>query len=164
MSSVVILCPQWLARLLTYVLTDLKHQLVDNALRPFVKERKRYGFLREELLEWSVKMFNKGEVKRGQKKSNLIDKNLNVADLFINFNLMVDVTNTALVKNRKIPVKKKLYLVPHLIPERPLQTPKDPYYTLLFQFSIGFIPDILIDQLIVKCAEWNMKHNFDFVE
>jgi len=164
LSRLAILCPQWLARLLTYVLTDLKHHLVDNVLRPFVKERKEYGFLREELLEWSVKMFNQGEIKRGQKKSNLIDKSLNVADLFINFNLMADVTNTALAKSRNIPVKKKLYLVPHLIPLKPLQTPADPHYPLLFHFSIGFIPDILIDQLIVKCAEWNVNHNFDFVE
>jgi len=164
LSNIAILCPQWLARLLTYVLTDLNHRLVDSTLRPFVKERKKYGFLREELLEWSVKMFNQGEVKRGQKRSNLIDKTFNFADLFINFNLMVDVTNTALAKSRNIPVKKKLYLVPHLIPEKPLKTPLDPHYTLLFHFSIGFIPDILVDQLIVKCAEWNVKHSYDFVE
>ncbi|XP_065887370.1 uncharacterized protein [Dysidea avara] len=164
LSGLAILCPQWLARLLTYVLTDLKHRLADATLRPFVKERKEHGFLREELLEWSVEKFNQGEVKRGQKKSNLIDKNLKVADLFINFNLMVDVTNTALAKSRNIPVKKRLYLVPHLIPEKPLQPPADPYYPLFFRFSIGFIPDILIDQLIVKCAEWNVNHNFDFAE
>ena len=163
LSDIIILSPQWLARLLTYVLTDLIHHPVEHPVRHFAKERSSDGLIREELLDWCVRQFNKDEVKRGQNNLKLTDWK-SKTELLLSFHLMVDVTNTSLAK-RDIPVKKKIYLVPYLIPERPIkQISSSCHYSLLFYFSFGFISDIFIDQLIVKCAEWNNKNYFDLLQ
>lgn len=168
LSDIIILCPQWLARLLTYVLTGLIRRPVNPPLTQYVKERRTEGLLREELLEWSVTQFNKDEIKRdpGQRKFKLTDWKSKVAELLLSFHLMVDVTNSSLGK-RELPLKenKKLYLVPYLLPKRPIkQSSTSPCFSLLFYFTFGFISDTFIDQLIVKCAEWNGRKNFDLIQ
>lgn len=166
LSDIIILCPQWLARLLTYVLTSLIRRPVDPPLKHFAKERSTEGLIREELLEWSIQQFNKDEIKRGQNNFKLTNWKSKVAELLLNFHLMVDVTNSSLAK-RDIPLKenKKLYLVPHLLPERPIKQPSGScHFSFLFCFSFGFISDTFIDQLIVKCTEWNRKHQFDLLQ
>ena len=162
----IILCPQWLARLLTYVLTSLIRRPVNPPLKHFAKERSTEGLIREELLEWSIQQFNKDEVKRGQNNLKLTDWKSKVAELLLSFHLMVDVTNSSLAI-RDIPLKpdKKLYLVPYLLPERPIKQPSaSSHFSILFYFTFGFISDTLIDQLIVKCTEWNRRHLFDLVQ
>jgi len=164
LSDIIVLSPQWLARLLTYVLTSLIRRPVEPPLTHFAKERSTEGLIREELLEWCVTQFNKDEIKRGQKNFKLTNWKCKVSELLLSFHLMVDVTNSSLAK-RDIPVKGKLYLVPHLVPERPIKQPStNRSYSLLFYFTFGFISDIFIDQLIVKCAEWNAQHHFDLMQ
>ena len=166
LSDIIILSPQWLARLLTYVLTSLICRPFNPPLKHFAKERSTEGLIREELLEWSIQQFNKDEVKRGQINFKLTEWKSKVAELLLNFHLMVDVTNSSLAK-RDIPLKanKRLYLVPYLLPERPIKKPSTSCcFTLLFHFTFGFISDTFIDQLIVKCTEWNRRHLFDLME
>lgn len=166
LSDIIILCPQWLACLLTYVLTSLIRRPVNPPLKHFAKERSAEGLIREELLEWSIQQFNKDEVKRGHQNFKLTDWKSKVAELLLNFHLMVDVTSSSLAK-RDIPLKanKKLYLVPHLLPARPIKQPSTSCcFSLLFHFSFGFISDTFIDQLIVKCTEWNSRHLFDLMQ
>ena len=54
LSDMIILSPQWLAKLLTYVLTTLKFQPVGPPLALYSQKLQRTGLLEQELLEWSV--------------------------------------------------------------------------------------------------------------
>ena len=95
LSNMIILSPQWLAKLLTYVLTTLKCQPVGPPFALFMQKLQRTGLLEQELLEWSVQQFIKDEAMEGNKMVKLAGSD--VADLLINFKLIVNVSNTSLV-------------------------------------------------------------------
>jgi len=79
---------------------------------------------------------------------------------------MVDVTDTSLAtKKTAIASKQRLFLVPHLLPVESFVPPPatSPSYKIFYRFPGHFIPDSLVDQLIVKCAEWNKQHKFAFL-
>ncbi|XP_065912714.1 uncharacterized protein [Dysidea avara] len=161
LSDVIILCPQWLARLLTYVLTNLICRPAGSPLGSFAKERNNEGLLRQELLEWCVDRFKTDEAEHGSTKCDIIWKT--VVDLLLKFNLMVDVTSSSLAAKKNIAADKRLFLVPHLLPQEKFIPTTDPCYKVLYYFPGEFIPDNLVDQLIVKCIKWNGKHRFDFI-
>ena len=161
LKETVILCPQWLAKLLTYVLTNLVCQPSGEALGCFAVERSREGLLRQELLEWCVEQFKKAESKRGSRSPNITW--LAVVELLLKFRLMVDVTNSSLTEKKKVAADKKVYLVPHLLPCLPFAHTTDRCYHVLYYFPGEFIPDSLVDQLIVKCVEWNGSHNYRLI-
>jgi len=164
LSNVIILSPQWLAKLLTYILTNLICQPA-GPLAQYAKERRNEGLLRQELLDFCIQQFLANEVNKGRKVPKLSGDD--VVDLLLKFKLMVDVTDTSLAtKKTTIAPKRRLFLVPHLLPVKPFVPPSatSPLYKILYHFSGQFIPDSLVDQLIVKCAEWNKKHNFGFIE
>ena len=54
LSNMIILSPQWLAKLLTYILTTLKCQPFGPPLAVFVHKLQTTGLLEEQLLEWSL--------------------------------------------------------------------------------------------------------------
>jgi len=159
--DVIILCPQWLARLLTYVLTNLICRPAGSPLGNFAKERNNEGLLRQELLEWCVDRFKADEVEHGFNECDIIWKT--VVNLLLKFNLMVDVTSTSLAAKKNVAADKRLFLVPHLLPQQEFVPTPDPCYKVLYYFPGEFIPDNLVDQLIVKCIAWNGKHRFDFI-
>ena len=161
LSDMIILCPQWLARLLTYVLTNLICQPAGAPLGNFAKERNKEGLLRQELLEWCIDRFKADEVELGFNKCDIIWNT--VVDLLLKFNLMVDITSTSLAAKKNIAADKRLFLVPHLLPQEKFVETTDPCYKVLYRFPGEFIPDNLVDQLIVKCIQWNGKHRFDFI-
>ncbi|XP_065907302.1 uncharacterized protein [Dysidea avara] len=162
LSSMIILSPQWLAKLLTYVLTTLKCQLVGPPLALFVEKLEKTGLLEQELLEWSVQQFSKDEIARGHKMLDL--PGLSVAELLINFKLMVDVSNTSLVGRKPRGPGKHLFLVPHLLPAEYLVYSTVFGYYFFYYFPAKFIPEHLVDQLIVKCAEWNGNKQYDMLK
>jgi len=161
LSDVIILCPQWLARLLTYILTNLICRPAGSPLGNFAKERNNEGLLRQELLEWCVDRFKADEIEHGFNKCDIIWKT--VVDLLLKFNLMVDVTSTSLAAKKNVTADKRLFLVPHLLPQQEFVPTPSPCYKVLYYFPGEFIPDNLVDQLIVKCIAWNGKHRFDFI-
>ena len=61
LSNMTILSPQWLAKLLTYVLTTLKCQPFGPPLAYFQQKLQKTGLLEQELLEWSVQQFIRDE-------------------------------------------------------------------------------------------------------
>ena len=163
LSNMIILSPQWLAKLLTYVLTTLKCQPVGPPLALFLRKLQRTGLLEQELLEWSVKQFINDEEMEGYKMVRLASSD--VADLLINFKLMADVSNTSLVGQLNQRVSGNLlYLVPHLLPKEELVHSKAFSYYFFYHFPAEFIPEHLVDQLIVKCAEWNKKKHYDILK
>ena len=159
LSDVIILCPQWLAKLLTYVLTNLLCQPAGLPLARYAEERNKKGLLSQELIDFCIDRFLSEESKKGHKVPEL--KGNDVVDLLLNFKLMVDVMNTSLVTKRA--TTSRMYLVPHLLPMQEFIPATGPSYTIFYYFPGHFIPDTLLDQLIVKCAEWNKRQKFGFL-
>ena len=110
-------------------------------------------------MEFCIQQFLDDEVNRGCKIPKLICSD--VVDLLLKFKLMVDVTDTSLAAKKSTTSRNKIFLVPHLLPVVPFVPATDPCYKVFYHFPGKFIPDSLMDQLIVKCAEWNQKHKFD---
>ena len=162
LSNMIILSPQWLAKLLTYVLTTLKCQPIGPPLDYFIRKLQSTGLLEEELLEWSVQQFVVDEATRGNKMVRLVSSD--VADLLINFKLMADVSNTSLAGQSLRAPGKHLFLVPHLLPKEELVYSKAFGYHFFYYFPAKFIPEHLVDQLIVKCAEWNRSKQYDILK
>ena len=161
LSNMIILSPQWLAKLLTYVLTTLKCQPIGPPLDFFIRKLQTTGLLEEELLEWSVEQFITDEMITGNKMVKLLSSD--VTDLLINFKLMANVSNTSLVgQNPRLP-GKGLFLVPHLLPKEELVHSKAFGYCFFYYFPAKFIPEHLVDQLIVKCAQWNRSKQYDIL-
>ena len=162
LSNMIILSPQWLAKLLTYVLTTLKCQPVGPPLALFVQKLQATGLLEEKLLEWSMQQFIRDEATRGNKMVKLSGSS--IAELLINFKLMANVSNTSLAgQNPRVP-DNNLYLVPHLLPKEELVHSKAFGYHFFYYFPAKFIPEHLVDQLIVKCAEWNRSKQYDILK
>ena len=162
LSNMIILSPQWLAKLLTYVLTTLKYQPAGPPFECFMQKLQTTGLLEEDLLEWSVQQFNMDEAARGNKMVDLVGSD--VADLLINFKLMANVSNTSLVgQNPRVP-GKNLFLVPHLLPKEEFFHSKAFGYHFFYYFPAKFIPEHLVDQLIVKCSEWNRSKQYDILK
>ena len=162
LSNMIILSPQWLAKLLTYVLTSLKSQPVGPPLALYVRKLQTTGLLEEELLEWSVQQFIMDEATRGNKMVKLIGSD--VADLLINFKLMANVSNTSLAGQIPRVSGKNLFLVSHLLPKEDLVYSKAFGYQFFYYFPAKFIPVNLVDHLIVKCAEWNRSKKYDILK
>ena len=158
LSNVIILCPQWLAKLLTYILTNLICQPAGPPLAQYAEERNKEGLLRQKLIDYSIDKFLAEERTKGHKVPKLMGND--VVDLLLNFKLIVDVTETSLVTEKTN--LRRIYLVPHLLPVQEFVSTTDPYFKIFYYFPGHFIPDILLDQLIVKCAEWNKRQKFDF--
>ena len=162
LSNIIILCPQWLAKLLTYVLTNLICQPAGPPLAQYAQERNRKGLLRQELINFCINQFLDEENRKGYQVPKL--KGDDVADLLLKFKLMADVTDTPLAPNiSTAKCTQRVYLVPHLLPVQPFVPLSGPHYKVFYYFPGHFIPDNLVDQLIVKCAEWNKKCKFGFL-
>ena len=157
LSNVIILSPQWLAKLLTYILTNLICQPAGLPLAKYAEERNKKGLLRQELINYCLDRFLAEESRKGHKVPNLSGDD--VADLLLKFKLMVDVTDASLGVKRIT----KIYLAPHLLPVQEFVPATGPCYKIFYYFPGHFIPDTLLDQLIVKCAEWNKRQKFGFL-
>ena len=161
LSNVIILCPQWLAKLLTYVLTNLICQPAGPPLAQYAEERNKKGLLRQELIDFCIDKFLTEESRKGFKIPKLVGND--VVDLLLKFKLMVDVTDASLGAKKMAASKNKIFLVPHLLPVQEFVPVTGPCYKIFYFFPGHFIADSLVDQLIVKCAEWNKSHKFGFL-
>ena len=161
LSSTIILSPHWMAKLLTYVLTTLTCQPTDPQLSVYAKRRHKEGLLEEELIDWSVEQFNESEAPENQIETNL--RGVPVVELFVKFLLIVDITQSSLAGKKSRGEGKRLFLVPHLLPFEVLPPSTAASIKFLFYFPGHFIPDNLVDQLIVKCARWNNDRHYDLL-
>ena len=161
LSSTVILSPCWLTKMITCVLTSLTCPPTDPVLARFAEKRQNEGLLEEELIHWSVEQFNKTESEYNRIIANL--RGIPIIELFINFKLMVDVTQSSIAGYTLRGEGNRLFLVPHLLPFEKVSQTKDFSFKILYNFPAHFIPDNLIDQLIVKCAQWNNDRQYDLI-
>ena len=160
LSSIVILSPCWLTKLITYVLTSLTCLPTTPVLARFAEKRQNEGLLEEELIHWSVEQFNKTESEYNRIMSNL--RGIPIIELFTKFQLIVDVTQSSFAGHGLRGEGRRLFLVPHLLPFEEHLPSQNFSFKILYNFPAHFIPDNLIDQLIVKCAQWNNDHQYDF--
>ena len=161
LSNIIILSPHWLTKLLTYILTSLTCQPTHPVLAKYAESRQNEGLLEEELIHWSVEQFNKSESDCNRIMANL--RGLPIIELFTKFQLIVDVTQSSIADYRPRGDGKRLFLVPHLLPFEEVLPSKDFCFKILYNFPAHFIPDNLVDQLIVKCAQWNNDHHYDLI-
>ena len=134
----------------------------DLPLTAYAIKRQREGLLEEELIDWSVDQFNKSQAADNRISTDL--HGVPVVDLFIRFLLIVDITKSSLAGKKSRGLGKRLFLVPHLLPYEELSPSEDAHsFQFLFYFPGHFIPDNLIDQLIVKCAQWNNDRHYDLL-
>ena len=161
LSNTVILSPHWLTKLLTYVLTSLTCSPIDPVLARYAEKRQYEGLLEEELIHWSVEQFNKSEGDCNRIMANL--RGVPIIELFTKFQLIVDVTQSSIAGYRTRGDGERLFLVPHLLPFEEYLPSKEFCFKILYNFPAHFIPDNLIDHLIVKCARWNNDHHYDLI-
>ena len=161
LSNTVILSPHWLTKLLTYVLTSLTCLPTDPVLVRYAEKRQNEGLLEEELIHWSVEQFNKSESDCNRIIANL--RGIPIIELLTKFQLIVDVTQSCIAGNRTKGDSERLFLVPHLLPCEKAQPSKDFSFKILYYFPAHFIPDNLVDHLIVKCAQWNNDRHYDLI-
>ena len=161
LSNIIILSPHWLTKLLTYILTSLTCQPTHPVLAKYAESRQNEGLLEEELIHWSVEQFNKSESDCNRIMANL--RGLPIIELFTKFQLIVDVTQSSIADHRPRGDGKRLFLVPHLLPFEEILPSKDFCFKILYNFPAHFIPDNLVDQLIVKCAQWNNNRHYDLI-
>ena len=161
LSNTIILSPHWLTKLLTYILTSLTCQPTDPVLAKYAERRQNEGLLDEELIHWTVEQFNKSE-----KYSNHIVAGLGglpIIELFTKFQLIVDVTQSSIAGQIPRGERERLFLVPHLLPFEEFSPLESFSFKILYNFPAHFIPDNLVDQLIVKCARWNNDRHYDLI-
>ena len=159
--STIILSPHWLTKLLTCVLTNLTCQPAHPVLAKYAERRQNEGLLEEELIHWTVEQFNKSESDCNRIIANLCG--LPIIELFTKFQLIVDVTKSSIADYRRRGDGKRLFLVPHLLPFEEVLPSKIFSFKILYKFPAHFIPDNLVDQLIVKCAQWNNDRHYDLI-
>ena len=164
LSEFIILSPQWLAKLLSYALTTLVCCPADFPLSIYAKKLKNQGLLEQELLRWSIKKFLENEAACGHRMGTIkLDEEI-IIDLFVSFKLMADVTGSSLAENRERKPDEKLFLVPYLLPLPELSCSNLFCYRILFHFTGEFIAEVVFDQLVVKCAQWNGQHQYDLIQ
>jgi len=163
LSNTIILSPLWMAKLLTYVLTSLTCLPADPLLAQYAEKRQKEGLLEEELIDWSVEGFNNSESSGNRIVAEQCS--ILVVELFIGFLLIVivDITQSSLAGKKSRGKGKSLFSVPHLLPCEELPPSKATSFRFLFYFPGHFIPDNLVDQLIVKCARWNNDRHYDLL-
>ena len=161
LSSTVILSPSWLAKLLTYVLTNFTCLPTKPELAVYAEKRQNKGLLEEQLIHWSVEQFNKSQSDYNRITASL--RGTPIIELFTKFQIIVDVTKSTFAGNVPREDGERLFLVPHLMPVEEYLPSKDFSFKILYNFPAHFIPDNLIDQLIVKCAQWNNDHQYDLI-
>ena len=159
--STIILSPHWLTKLLTYILTSLACQPTHPPLAIYAEKRQNEGLLEEELIHWTVEQFNKSESDCNRIIANL--RGLPIIELFTKFQLIVDVTQSSIADYRSRGDGERLFLVPHLLPFEEVSPSKIFSFKILYKFPAHFIPDNLVDQLIVKCAQWNNDRDYDLI-
>ena len=163
LSNIIILSPNWLAKLLTYVLTTLKCYPREFPLNIFAKKLREEGLLEEQLMQWSIQQFL--ETEADQRVPDITP--LQIAQLLINFKLMADVTSSSLaykqIQAEQRKENERLFLVPHLLPKETITLPK-PSYRFLYHFPGGFISEAVFNQVVVMCAEWNGTQQYDLLK
>ena len=155
LKDLIILSPQWLAKLFSYVITA--HSYVtgtkqDNAW----KQLTNYGILHENLLVHMLEKFH------ADYPTPVRITKQQVIDILLYFHLIALINREAWFDETgypSIPQSGDTFIVPSLVPrdERKAIPCTEKERIVYFKFDGGFIPTSVLNQLIADCICYNVK-------
>ena len=153
LRDLVILSPNWLAKLFAYVITAHSYK-VGSAVDKAEERLTKYGILEESLLQHMLDKFcsDYPSVVRVTKQQ--------VVDILLSFHLVARITREAWFSEEgcpSIPDHGDTFIVPSLVPRD--DGKNIPNTKQESKFESGFIPTSLLNQLIADCICRNVKRN-----
>ena len=157
LRNLVILSPNWLAKLFSYVITAQSYKpgsAVDGAWERLTK----YGILEESLLQHMLDKFH------SDYPSVVYVAKQQVVDILLSFHLIALITREACFSDEgypSLPDCGDTFIVPSLVPrDDGKNIPNTKQERIIyFKFGSGFIPTSLLNQLIADCICHNLKRN-----
>ena len=157
LRDLVILSPNWLAKLFSYVIAARSYKIgtaVDKAWDRLTK----YGILEESLLQHMLDKFHLDY------PSMVHVTKQQIVDILLSFHLVARITREAWFSDEGCPALPdcgEIFIVPSLVPQdddKNIPNTKQER-TIYFWFRSGFIPTSLLNQLIADCICRNVKRN-----
>ena len=159
LRDTVFISPQWLVDVFSSIITT--HNLVKEG-DPFRQAWLRYdqfGILEEDFLNHILK-----------KNNNFENKNV-ILGLFEKFNLAIKIPSGTRFTGNAYQVNEtgSTYLVPSLLLDNPsyretfevdCNKAGHDLMSLVFYFPDGFLPETTVNQLLVKCIQWNFERGY----
>ena len=157
LKDLVILSPNWLAKLFSYVIAAQSYKpgsAVDGAWERLTK----YGILEERLLQHMLEKFH------SDYSSVVHVAKQQVVDILLSFHLIALITREAWFSEEgypSLPDCGDTFIVPSLVPrDDGKNIPNTKQERIIyFKFESGFIPTSLLNQLIADCICHNVKRN-----
>ena len=155
LRDLVILSPNWLAKLFSYVIAARSYKkgtAVDGAWDRLTK----YGILEESLLRHMLDKFH------SDYPSVVCVTKQQVVDILLSFHLVARITKEAWFSEEgypSLPDSGDTFIVPSLVPrDDGKNIPNNKQERIIyFRFASGFIPTSLLNQLIADCICRNVK-------
>ncbi|XP_065905825.1 uncharacterized protein [Dysidea avara] len=155
-SNLVILSPQWLAKLFSYVITAHSYSPQASDLDDDWKRLTEYGILHQSLLQHMLDKFHSdypSEVGVTYKQ---------VVDILLSFHLLVCITREAWFREEdcpSLPEGGDTFIVPSLFRQDDKKTPPQTENEKLiyYRFPAHFIPNSCLNQLIARCICRNVQ-------
>ena len=157
LRDLVILSPNWLAKLFSYVIAARSYKtgtVVDGAWERLTK----YGILEESLIHHMLDKFH------SDYPSVVGVTKQQVVDILLNFHLVARITREAWFSEEgcpSLPDCGDTFIVPSLVPrddDKNIPNTKQERI-VYFWFKSGFVPTSLLNQLIADCICRNVKRN-----
>ena len=158
LKDLVILSPNWLAKLFSYVIAAQSYKVGSKFDRAW-KRLTVYGILHEDLLQHMLDKFHSDHPVVGLVQ---VTKE-QVVDILLCFHLLARVTREAWFAEEGLPPLPEsgdTFIVPSLVrtnDRNPPETEQD--RIIYFMFNTGFIPTSLLNQLIAECICRSVRRN-----
>ena len=156
LKDLVILSPQWLAKLFSYVITAHSYITEGTELDDAWKQLTENGILRENLLVHMLDKF------LSDYPITVHITKQQVVDILLCFHLVALISREAWFAETgypSIPERGDTFIVPSLVPRDETKTipSTDKERIIYFKFHTGFIPTSVLNQLIADCVCHNVK-------
>ena len=155
LKDLVILSPNWLAKLFSYVIAAFSYT-IQSHIHGAWKRLTKYGILEESLLQHMLDKFH------SDYPSVVHVTKQQVVDILLSFHLVAHITREAWFSEEgypSLPDCGDTFIVPSLVPrDGGKNVPSTKQERILyFKFGSGFIPTSLLNQLIADCICLNVK-------
>ena len=157
LRDLVILSPNWLAKLFSYVIAAFSYTIKVH-IHEALKRLTKYGILEESLLQHMLDKFH------SDYPSVVHVTKQQVVDILLSFHLVARITREAWFSEEgypSLPGCGDTFIVPSLVPrDDGKNIPNTKQERIIyFKFASGFIPTSLLNQLIADCICRNVKRN-----
>ena len=153
LSTIVFICPQWLSDLFSTVVN-----VHDSVPKGFVLENAWERYSTHAILE---EIFFDYILDKG----GYLDHKTAVIAIMKKFDLLAEVPSSTHFEGEAKPVasKKRVFIVPSLLVNNPsctLYEPNDNDQVFLFCFPDQYLPESVVNQLLVRCMAWSVERGF----